>query len=108
MRTKSRTKSSAKPLTFGAVVEGVVVHLVVAAAQANADSVLDVCEGVVVDFRVEGFQDGQAGVLHVVHGVTWEAGNGQTRKNGTGADMHVHVCVRVHVDAAKINSQGWS
>lgn len=54
-------------LTLGTFVEYVVVDVIVAAAQADADSVLDVGERVVVDFRVEGLQDGDTGVLHVVH-----------------------------------------
>lgn len=57
-------------LTIRARVEDVVVDVVVPPSETDADAVLDVGEGVIVDLRVEGLQHRQAGVVHVVHVVT--------------------------------------
>lgn len=40
---------------------------VVAASKTDADTVLHVGEGIIVNLGVERLQDGKAGVLHVVH-----------------------------------------
>ena len=42
------------------------MHIIVAAAQADADAVLDILNVVVVDLSVERLEDGNPGVLHAV------------------------------------------
>ena len=42
------------------------MHVVAAATQADADAEPNILDGVVVDFSVEGLEDGNPGVLHVV------------------------------------------
>ena len=49
------------------------MNVVVAASKTDADTVLHVGEGIVVDIGVKRLQDGNAGVLHVVHVVVCPA-----------------------------------
>lgn len=54
-------------LTLATSVEQVVVHVVVATSQADADSVFDVHNCVIEYISVERLQDSDTGVLNVVY-----------------------------------------